>query len=402
MPLPRLAEEPTETVLPERRKHEKRKPKKQPRYNVVLWNDDDHTYAYVITMLLELFAYPVEKGYQMAQEVDTQGRVIVLTTTMEHAELKRDQIHAYGKDVLIADCQGSMSASIEPVEADRQPASRHFRLKAGLTLAMPRDRFATLRPNYSLAARRCMEALLNRGTVHVCMELAMIGKWAFRIAALGLVLGIQATAISRADTPWSNLLATNRVEADPAKPYTLKEEHGPWIIMACSFNGENAQKQAHDLVLELRKRYRMEAFVYHMDFKLDDPNGNVQPLFASPHRHQYHMVTENPKAYRDGEIKEIAVVVGNFPAIDDPDAQRALQKLKAADPECLHSNQARRRRDESRSLAAWRSLQAGVRACPSTSKAASKPVRSRTPSLPAIRCCPRITSLPREAWTNWS
>ncbi len=95
---------------------EKRKPKKQPRYNVVLWNDDHHSYAYVITMLLELFAYPVEKGYQMAHEVDTQGRVVVLTTTMEHAELKRDQIHAYGKDVMIADCQGSMSASIEAVE----------------------------------------------------------------------------------------------------------------------------------------------------------------------------------------------------------------------------------------------------------------------------------------------
>ena len=111
-----VTEEPTETVLPERRTREKRKPKKQPRYNVVLWNDDHHSYAYVITMLLELFAYPVEKGYQMAHEVDTQGRVVVLTTTMEHAELKRDQIHAYGKDVMIADCQGSMSASIEAVE----------------------------------------------------------------------------------------------------------------------------------------------------------------------------------------------------------------------------------------------------------------------------------------------
>ena len=111
-----VSEEPTETAVPDRRKREKRKPKKQPRYNVILWNDDDHSYAYVITMLLELFAHPVEKGYQMAQEVDTQGRVIVLTTTMEHAELKRDQIHAYGKDSLIANCQGSMSATIEPVE----------------------------------------------------------------------------------------------------------------------------------------------------------------------------------------------------------------------------------------------------------------------------------------------
>ncbi len=111
-----VAEETAAVAVPERRKQEKQKRKKQPRYHVVLWNDDDHTYNYVITMLLELFAYPVEKGYQMAQEVDSRGRVIVLTTTLEHAELKRDQIHAYGKDVLIANCQGSMSSSIEPVE----------------------------------------------------------------------------------------------------------------------------------------------------------------------------------------------------------------------------------------------------------------------------------------------
>ena len=189
----------------------------------------------------------------------------------------------------------------------------------------------------------------------------MFGKWALRIAALFLVLGMQATAISRADTPWYNLLATSRVEADPAKPYTLKEEHGPWIIIACSFNGENAKQQAHELVLELRKRYRMEAFVHCMDFPLDDPNGHVQPLFASPHRHQYHMVTENPNAYRDGSIKEVAVVVGNFPAIDDPDAQKALQKLKSTDPECLHSKSPE---TQSRSLAAWRSLQAGVKDLP--------------------------------------
>jgi ATP-dependent Clp protease adaptor protein ClpS len=105
-----------QAVLPRRQKQQKANPKKQPRYNVVLWNDEDHTYAYVITMLLELFNHPVEKGYQLAHEVDTQGRVIVLTTTMEHAELKRDQIHAYGKDVLIDSCRGSMSATIEAVE----------------------------------------------------------------------------------------------------------------------------------------------------------------------------------------------------------------------------------------------------------------------------------------------
>jgi ATP-dependent Clp protease adaptor protein ClpS len=80
----------------------------------VLWNDDDHTYQYVIAMLQQLFGHPPEKGFQLAKEVDVKGRAIVLTTTKEHAELKRDQIHAFGADRMIARSKGSMSASIEP------------------------------------------------------------------------------------------------------------------------------------------------------------------------------------------------------------------------------------------------------------------------------------------------
>ena len=90
------------------------KPKKQPPYHVVLLNDDDHTYAYVIEMLQRIFGHSKEKAFQMAKEVDTTGRVIVDTTTMERAELKRDQIHAYGRDWRLNRCKGSMSATIEP------------------------------------------------------------------------------------------------------------------------------------------------------------------------------------------------------------------------------------------------------------------------------------------------
>ncbi len=89
--------------------------KRQPRYNVVLWDDNEHSYDYVMKMMQVLFAHPVEKAFQIAETVDARGRAICLTTTLEHAELKRDQIHSYGKDSLIARCAGSMSASIEPV-----------------------------------------------------------------------------------------------------------------------------------------------------------------------------------------------------------------------------------------------------------------------------------------------
>jgi len=87
---------------------------KLPPYNVVLLDDDHHTYAYVIEMLVALFGHDPQKAFKMAQEVDAKGRVIVLTTHKEKAELKRDQITAYGADVRMESSAGSMSAVVEP------------------------------------------------------------------------------------------------------------------------------------------------------------------------------------------------------------------------------------------------------------------------------------------------
>src|SRR5882724_12004653 len=88
----------------------------QPPYHVVLLNDDDHTYEYVIEMLGKLFGHGREKAFLMAQEVDTTGRVIVWTGSLEQAEVKRDRIHGYGADWRIPRCKGSMSALVEPAE----------------------------------------------------------------------------------------------------------------------------------------------------------------------------------------------------------------------------------------------------------------------------------------------
>ena len=85
-----------------------------PPYDVILLDDDDHSFEYVIRMLKTLFGHPLEKGYRMAMEVHTTGRVVVATTNLEQAELKRDQIHAFGPDPLIPRCKGSMSATVEP------------------------------------------------------------------------------------------------------------------------------------------------------------------------------------------------------------------------------------------------------------------------------------------------
>ena len=90
--------------------------KLQPPYHVVLLDDMDHTYEYVIEMLGKVFGYGRDKAFQMAQEVDASGRCIVYTDSLERSEFKRDQIHGYGADWRIPRCKGSMSAIVEPAE----------------------------------------------------------------------------------------------------------------------------------------------------------------------------------------------------------------------------------------------------------------------------------------------
>ena len=85
-----------------------------PLYNVVLLDDAEHTYDYVIEMLAKLFTLSEAEAWNRAVEVDTFGRTIVITCELDAAEFGRDQIHAYGADWRMAVSKGSMSAVIEP------------------------------------------------------------------------------------------------------------------------------------------------------------------------------------------------------------------------------------------------------------------------------------------------
>jgi ATP-dependent Clp protease adaptor protein ClpS len=106
------------SVRPKNRRKNKDKSKKEPRFHVILWNDDVHTYEYVIIMLHSIFGYPVEKGFQLAREVDTRGKAIVFTSSLEQAELKKDLILGFGPDPLMAESTGSIIATLEKAAED--------------------------------------------------------------------------------------------------------------------------------------------------------------------------------------------------------------------------------------------------------------------------------------------
>jgi ATP-dependent Clp protease adaptor protein ClpS len=88
---------------------------KTPLYRVVLLDDDDHTYDYVIEMLQKIFIFSSEQALRHAEEVDAQGRTVLITCELPEAEFGRDQIHGYGPDWRLPRSKGSMSAVVEPV-----------------------------------------------------------------------------------------------------------------------------------------------------------------------------------------------------------------------------------------------------------------------------------------------
>jgi ATP-dependent Clp protease adaptor protein ClpS len=85
-----------------------------PVYNVVLLDDAEHTYDYVVEMLEKLFALSESDAWNHAVEVDTTGRTVVITCELPAAEFGRDQIHAFGADWRMPNSKGSMSAIVEP------------------------------------------------------------------------------------------------------------------------------------------------------------------------------------------------------------------------------------------------------------------------------------------------
>jgi hypothetical protein len=166
-------------------------------------------------------------------------------------------------------------------------------------------------------------------------------------------------SLAGAAPPWGELIAMKSVDADPEKVYRVTESNGPWMVMACSFSGDGAEKQAKDLVLELRKRYKLQAYTYQGHFDPGEAQGRGVDEFGNPRKWNYvkYKDSKDKEKARHPELVETAVLVGNFRSADDPDGQAVLQKIKTASPHCLdvkegqHTNQ---------TLAGWRAIQRQV------------------------------------------
>lgn len=91
-----------------------------PNWNVILLNDEEHTYDYVIALIQEVFKKDKEEAFVLTYKIDKTGSAICATCSRERAELYQQQVKAWGCDpiMLLSGKQstGSIQCEIEPAE----------------------------------------------------------------------------------------------------------------------------------------------------------------------------------------------------------------------------------------------------------------------------------------------
>jgi ATP-dependent Clp protease adaptor protein ClpS len=101
------------TVLPEIESEIRQK--LCPRYAILLHNDDHNSMDFVVQVLNRVFNYPIDKCIEHMVEAHHKGKSVVWVGTLEVAELKADQMIAYGPD------PNSTSSKCEPLRVTIEP-----------------------------------------------------------------------------------------------------------------------------------------------------------------------------------------------------------------------------------------------------------------------------------------
>jgi hypothetical protein len=117
---------------------------------------------------------------------------------------------------------------------------------------------------------------------------------------------------------------------DPIEPYLLTNKNGPFMVMAKTFRGPQAERYALALVLELRRDYRLPAYILRTkDFPKLSNIRNVPPT-APPFLDKPQLtVPEKVRTY-----DEAVVLIGDEKTLADQDV--LWKKVRLIQPKCLN------------------------------------------------------------------
>lgn len=85
-----------------------------PPYNLILENDDYHSFEFVIEVLQKALGYNEQRAFLLTHEAHTKGRAVVWTGSKEVAELKLDQMQSFHENRADGKKFGPLGCYIEP------------------------------------------------------------------------------------------------------------------------------------------------------------------------------------------------------------------------------------------------------------------------------------------------
>jgi ATP-dependent Clp protease adaptor protein ClpS len=105
-------------VRTRKKKQQATRTRRLPPYQVILENDDYHSFEFVVGVLCKSLGYAVERAFLLTQEAHHSGRAIVWTGPKEVAELKVEQIRTF-HEIRAEDNRqlGPLGCYIEPAPA---------------------------------------------------------------------------------------------------------------------------------------------------------------------------------------------------------------------------------------------------------------------------------------------
>lgn len=144
----------------------------------------------------------------------------------------------------------------------------------------------------------------------------------------GIICIVAAAAMSASLALADFSLFGNKPAVNPQASLELTAKEGPWLITAFVFTGSEAQSYANKLCVELRRDFRLPAYVFHKEIRQSNEvqgrgiisgHGNVKAM----------------KHMKDPNVNSYIVFVGNFSSIEDANAQNTLRKVRQLKPKTL-------------------------------------------------------------------
>lgn len=160
------------------------------------------------------------------------------------------------------------------------------------------------------------------------------------MAFLVVTLSISSLAGTVAHAQPASFLSMFRKKQQLApSQLTLEAKHGPWLILAATLSGEDAETKAYALANEIRQSLRVPSFVMQKNSDDQDVLGVGQRIRTNQRSGELVQKKLKLRYANETGFEGYAVLAGEFSSTDDPRIQSTLRAIHEARPVTLHGKE---------------------------------------------------------------